>query len=202
MKRDLPAKFRTDRAAAAGNKNCFAADKIKDLFRLHFYGFPAEQILDRHFFQIGYSHITADKLIHSRKVLQLASRFLAYCEDIPSLSHCRGRHCDIDLFDIIFAHARHDHFPAADNRDPFDIATPLIVIIVYDADYSVFKSAAAFDITNDHLSRTTSTDEHDVHPFGSPPLKTGIYPDEVVDPVEKTYSQRKNKLDNRTDDIV
>ena len=197
---DLPAEFRADGAAAAGDQDDLAADEVEDLLHLRLDGLTPQQVLDRDGLQLVDSDFAADQLVETRQVLQLAVGLLADVQDIPAFFRGGTRDGQIDFVDLVLIGILQNGIPAADNRDVMNIAAPFVGIVVNDADNLFRRIGGTGNIAEDHLPGVAGADEHDIV---AGPDSVGTQLAQIKkQAVGKPDGRNENILEARADDVV
>ena len=88
------------------------------------------------FFHLAQGYFSVYKLIYTRKLLQLASGFLADVQDIPLLMRCCSRNRKKDLIDMILIYIEKNIVSSAYHRNSFHVSSPFIWIVIDQAAYS------------------------------------------------------------------
>lgn len=162
VRRYLTAKLRANRASSAGYKYCFAIYKFKASRHIHLYRVSAQKVFDGNILHIGDCHLVLDELIYSGKNLNLAGGLIADIYKITLLLCGCRRNCQKYLSYRILLDRLQYIVSAADDRNSFYKALPLICIVIYKAGNAQIILVPTLYIAQDRLSRLARTDYHNV----------------------------------------
>ena len=161
MCRNLPAQFAADGSASTGYQYFLSVDKFEYFLHICLDRLATEQIFDRNLLHLTDCNFTSHELIHAGKIFQFTVCFLTYIKDVSALFCCSTGNCQIDFFDLILLHTCKYIVSAADNRNTFNKAPPLISIIIDDAAYFIFNLLCPINVANKFLPRIACSNHHD-----------------------------------------
>ena len=158
---DLAAELGADGSAAAGDQHHPIVDLVKDLPHIRLDRLPAQEILHGDILHIADGDIAVHQLIHARKLLDLAVRFITDGQDIPLLLGGGAGNGEENLIHTIFLHRAEDFLPPADDGHPIEVPLPFVRIIIDNADHRIMDLPGLIDIPEDQLARGAGADQHD-----------------------------------------
>ena len=199
VRRDLPAELAADGAAASRDQDPFPVNEFKDFFQVGLDRLSAQKVFDGDLLHLAYSYFSADELIHSGKVLQLAVRLLADVQDVSSLLRRRAGDRHIDLVDVVFLNIFQDRVPAADDRNSVNEAPPLVGVVIYDTADQFVDFFGPFYIMQNRLAGISCSDQHDPV-LGPPHFDLVFHHDEQT--IGKPDARHKRKLQHNTDAVI
>ena len=133
MGRYLAAQFAADGAAAACYKDGLALDEGKDLLHVDFDGLTAQKVLNGHFLYGACIHDLPHLLIKHRDLPELTACFAADTQKLTLLLESGAGYGQDYLLYLVIFHCRKDIHSAAHHGYAFQIAVPLVGVIVNDA---------------------------------------------------------------------
>ena len=195
----LTADLATDGAAASGDEDRLALYIMKDFVQVGLDRLSAQKVLDGHLLHFADRDIADHELVHAGQVLELAVGLLADVKEIAALLRCSAGDREIDLLDLVLLHILEDRIPAADDRDAFDVAAPLVGVVVDDAHDLVVNLAGSVDVAEDRLAAVAGADHHNA--AGGIRVRV-LVAQKQHKTVGKTDPYHKEELQHDADEII
>ena len=85
----LPAQLASYGTSPSRDKDHLIPYIAHDFVQIDLYGFPSQQVLYLHLFKPGYIYLAIHQLIDTGQILNLASCFLAYAQNVFNIIHRR-----------------------------------------------------------------------------------------------------------------
>ena len=142
--RNLPAQFRADRTAAAGDQHALAGQAGADRGPVELHRLAAEQVLDRDFLQLVEAHAPGNDVLQARHGAERNAGLLAQFDDALHLRVGRRRHRDQQHFGGDFAGQFRQLLQRAEHRHAVHLGAAQRGVVVEQADRPITVLASQF----------------------------------------------------------